>query len=253
MLSRRLLLAWNEISWDFSRQSAPFPQATLSLTVFSGHNFDSVGATAMATASSRDEAKAVFNWLVDRWQWPAATLFAAYMLLALTPVWIVTMGATYALVLLQLPIYMVHQFEEHAGDRFRKYVNEHTAHCEALTKNGTFVINSVGVWGLDILMIYLAVFVNPMYALAAFYLPLINGTTHIVQSIIRREYNPGLWTSIVLFLPLAGWGLYYVSRETAAPWTAQALGLGIALAVHAAIIVYVVSRVRRLRSAHATA
>lgn len=206
----------------------------------------------MATNSSRDEAKAVMNWLVDRWQWPAATLFAAYMLLALTPVWIVTMGATLALVLLQLPIYMVHQFEEHTGDRFRKYVNEHTAHCEALTKNGTFVINSVGVWGVDLLMIYLAVFVNPMYALAAFYLPLINGTAHIVQSIIRREYNPGLWTSIVLFLPLAGWGLYYVSRETAAPGTAQAAGFGIALAVHAAIIVYVVSRVRRLRATHAT-
>lgn len=203
-------------------------------------------------ANTRDEAKEVMNWLVGQWQWPAATLFAAYMLLALTPVWIGAMGAALALVLLQLPIYMVHQFEEHTGDRFRKYVNEHTAHCEALTKNGTFVINSVGVWGVDLLMIYLAVFVSPAYALAAFYLPLINGTTHILQSILRREYNPGLWTSLVLFWPVAGWGLVYVSRETAAPWTAQALGFGMALAVHAAIIVYVVSRVRRLRSAHAT-
>lgn len=205
----------------------------------------------MPATNTRDEAKAVMDWLVDRWQWPAATLFAAYVLLALTPVWIGAMGPAVALVLLQLPIYMVHQFEEHAGDRFRKYVNEHTAHCEALTRNATFVINSLGVWGLDIVMIYLAVFVSPAYSLAAFYLPLINGTTHILQSIARREYNPGLWTSLVLFLPLGGWGLYYVSRVTAATWTAQLLGLGVAVAVHVAIIAYVVARVRRLRSATA--
>ena len=201
----------------------------------------------------REEANQTLDWLVGKWHWPAATLFAACMLLALTPVWVSTMGVVVALVLLQLPIYMVHQFEEHTGDRFRAYVNEHTAHCEALTRNGTFVINSVGVWGIDLLMIYLAVFVSPIYALAAFYLPLINGTTHILQSIIRREYNPGLWTSLVLFWPVAGWGLYYVSQKIAAPWSAQALGFGIAIAVHAAIIVYVVSRVRRLRSLHGVA
>ena len=147
---------------------------------------------------------------------------------------------------------MVHQFEEHAGDRFRRYFNEQTAHCEALTPDGTFWINSLGVWGLDLLMIYLAVFVNPVFALAAFYLPIVNGATHIREAIARREYNPGLCTSFVLFLPIAGWGLYSC-HANAAPWHDHALGLGIALAIHVAIIVYVVTRVRRLRSPHAAA
>ncbi|MEX2092016.1 MAG: hypothetical protein WD971_05030, partial [Pirellulales bacterium] len=61
--------------------------------------------------------------------------------------------------------------------------------------------------------------------------------------------NPGLWTSLLLFLPIGGWGLYRVSVESGATWVDQVLGAGIAIAVHAAIIAYVVVRVRHLRAA----
>lgn len=98
-------------------------------------------------------------------------------------------------------------------------------------------------------MLYLAAFVNPALALAAFYLPIVNALTHIREAVARREYNPGLCTSVVLFLPIAGLGLYRVSVESEATWREQLLGLGIAVAIHVAIIVYVVARVRKLRGA----
>jgi hypothetical protein len=206
----------------------------------------------MATIA-RNEAKQVMDWLVGEWQWPAAGLFAAYGMLLMAPVWMVAAGMPVALVMLQLPLYMVHQFEEHHHDRFRLYLNRNVAHCEALTPAGAFWINALGVWGLDLVMMYLAVFVSPALALAAFYLPIVNALTHIREAVARREYNPGLWTSLVLFLPIGGWGLHRVSVESGANWHDQLLGFGIAVAVHLAIIVYVVARVRHLRAAAATA
>jgi Protein of unknown function with HXXEE motif len=198
------------------------------------------------------EAKGAMDWLVGQWRWPAACLFAGVMMLAMAPVWIYAAGAAIALIYLQLPLYMVHQFEEHTGDRFRKYLNQNVAHCEALTPEGTFWINALGVWGLELAMLYVAVFVDLSFALAAFYLPIVNALTHVREAAVRREYNPGLCTAVALFLPIAGWGLYRVSAESGATWGDHALGAGIAIAVHVAIIVYVVMRVRHLRSAPAT-
>ena len=40
-------------------------------------------------------------------------------------------------------------------------------------------------------------------------LTFINALTHIVTSIRFRVYNPGLVTSIVLFLPFTIWALWY--------------------------------------------
>lgn len=200
----------------------------------------------MAT-SPNSEVRGPMQWLVGEWQWPMAALFAAGLLFAVTPVFGAVAGWTLVLVWLQLPLYMVHQFEEHYHDRFRLYLNKNVAHCDALTPAGAFWINSLGVWGVDLVMLYLAVFVSPALALAAFYLPIVNALTHIREAVARREYNPGLYTSLFLFLPICGVALWRVSGESAATWHDQLLGLSISVAIHLAIIVYVVARVRTLR------
>ena len=201
----------------------------------------------------RSEVRGAMQWLVAEWQWPMAALFAGLLLLAMAPIWGVVAGSAIALVWLQLPIYMIHQFEEHYGDRFRLYVNRNVAHCDALTPEGAFWINSLGVWGIDLAMLYLAVFVNPTLALAAFYLPIVNAIAHVRETAVRRRYNPGLYTSLALFLPVAGYGLYRVSQETRATAADHLLGFGIAVAVHVTIIVYLVLRMKKLRSEMATA
>lgn len=186
-------------------------------------------------------------WLVDQWHWPAATLFAACFLFALAPVLLHTTSLALMLVYLQLPIYMLHQGEEHTEDRFRLYINRVVCGGrEALTPLATFWINSLLVWGVDLLALYLACFVELSFGLIAIYLPLLNSLGHILPALGRREYNPGLWTSLALFLPFGGWALYEVTTAAAAGWPMQLLGLGSAVAIHGIILVHVFRRLARL-------
>lgn len=188
-----------------------------------------------------------FAWLIDQWNWPATTLFAAGLLLILTPLWWQLGGLALTLVYVQLPVYMLHQWEEHSGDRFRRYINQTIGHGrEALTPVATFWINALGVWAVDLVALYLAVDVHLSFGLIAIYLPLVNSLGHIVPSLIRREYNPGLWTTLGLFLPVGVWSLVYVAKASGATIGMHALGIGVAVVVHAAIMIHVVRRLKRL-------
>lgn len=54
------------------------------------------------------------RWLVQHWV--AMAFSMAVLLLALVPVLALTWDLPLLLVLAQLPLYMIHQVEEHAGD-----------------------------------------------------------------------------------------------------------------------------------------
>ncbi|MBA4188484.1 MAG: HXXEE domain-containing protein [Planctomycetaceae bacterium] len=187
-------------------------------------------------------------WLVDDWQWPYATLFAAGGLLAIAPVWFHVAGLPLTLVYLQLPIYMLHQWEEHRSDRFRLYVNRMVGGGrEALTPIATFWINSLGVWAVDLVALYLAVFVDVGFGLIAIYLPLLNALGHVGPGIAKRAYNPGLWTALLLFLPVGGWSAAVVSQASPG-WEWHFIGVAVAVGVHAAILIHVARRLKRLRA-----
>ena len=101
--------------------------------------------------NTQDGWPRVMRWLVQEWHWPAASLFAACLLLLLAPAWLSVAGPALTLVYLQLPVYMLHQWEEHTGDRFRQYINQRLAGGrEALTPTATFWINVIGVWAVDL-------------------------------------------------------------------------------------------------------
>jgi hypothetical protein len=184
------------------------------------------------------------RWFVR--EWPYAALFTAAFLLALLP-FVGALGLALTLVYLQLPLYMIHQFEEHDQDRFRKFANQFLGGGrEAFTPTAIFVINSAGVWGIDLLALYLACFVDLKWGLIAIYLPLLNGLSHIIVTVAIRRYNPGLWTSLVLFLPVGIWALAVVSAASHAGWQTQGEALGIAILIHALILIHVKLRLRRL-------
>ncbi len=191
----------------------------------------------------------VYQWLVVRWNWPGAAGFCGVLLLVLSPlIWKIG-GSAIFWVFLQLPLYLLHQLEEHAGDRFRTFTNATIGHgVEVLSRRATFVINSAGVWGIDLLALYLAVFVAPGWGLMAIYLPLVNSVGHVGQAVLMRKYNPGLITSILMFLPFAGFGLYSITKTTNVSLLMQAVGLLVAIAVHAAIIVHVKRKVSEAKN-----
>jgi len=187
----------------------------------------------------------MWNWLVRDWHWPAAALFAGLMLLAIVPIVAGTAGLPIALVMLQLPVYMVHQWEEHRGDRFRQHINATIGGGrEVLTPAATFWINALGVWGVDLIALYLAWLVQPEAGLVAGYLAVVNGVLHVGQGMLTREYNPGLITAAAMLLPAGGWCIWENGRDVAWQWHAE--GLGAAVGVHAAIVVHVVLRLRQV-------
>lgn len=184
---------------------------------------------------------AAWAWLVADWNWPAAGLVAAGMLGAVLPAFWILGGLAVVLVAAQLPAYLVHQAEEHLGDRFRASVNA-MAGCEALSKPATFWINVLGVWAVDLVSLVLMVSVGPAWGLLAAYLTLVNAAVHIVVAAKQRRPNPGLVTAVVLFLPLGSAAVVAVSRCPGVTLAMHFLAVGFVVLVHAAIVGWVLFR-----------
>lgn len=160
------------------------------------------------------------------------------LLLLMLPVLAAGWPVRDALVLALLPVYMLHQYEEHDADRFRLFVNERIGRGrEVLTLRDVFVINIAGVWLLMGATVMAARVLDPGFGAVAVYLVLVNALLHIGQAFALRGYNPGLITAVVLFLPLgtATW----IALGPAATPAMHVFGLVVAIAVHAAIILHV--------------
>lgn len=129
---------------------------------------------------------------------------AGLILLFLTPVIAEGRGPVFLLCWLSLPVYMLHQYEEHDADRFRGFVNQLLPAGRAgLSVLDVFMINFFGVWVLLAVALWLTQTVDPGWATLALYLLAINALAHIAQAVGLRRYNPGLATAVVLFLPLS--------------------------------------------------
>lgn len=143
---------------------------------------------------------------------------------------------------LMLPLYMFHQWEEHDRDRFRLFVNTEIAHgAEALTPFAVFLVNVPGVWGVVAASFVLCGAAAPGYGLIAVYLVLINAVAHISEGVVLRRYNPGLWSAVIGFIPLGTWALLTIQRQHPSAWY-HLLGISIALAIHAGIVLWVLRR-----------
>jgi hypothetical protein len=184
-------------------------------------------------------------WILDNWS-RMALPFAVLTLCSL-PVFLA--GGNLPLVLLytSLPVYMIHQYEEHAHGRFVEFFNSTIGEGRrVLTKVSAFWINILGVWLVFLASFYLAKYVALGLAFVPVYLVLVNAATHVLTSVRLRTYNPGLYTSVVLFLP---WGTFlavYFSGIVRASLLFNGIGLLLAVAEHAAIALYAISRRRKL-------
>jgi hypothetical protein len=181
--------------------------------------------------------------------WVYGGVLAGIMLLALMPLFAAGgWSLAFTLIFLLLPVYMLHQYEEHDADRFRLYVNREIGHgAEVLTPAAVFVINIGAVWALDVVVIYLAARVDLGLGLIAAYLALVNAVVHILGAIRGRSYNPGLVTAIVLLLPASVAAIAAIDGAGAGSLRDHLIGIVIAIAVHAAIIAYALRRRQALR------
>jgi hypothetical protein len=120
------------------------------------------------------------------------------------------------------PMYLVHQFEEHGVDllgRRYSFLGElcrtlgHAAdpsHCPA-DPAFIFAVNAVGC---QITFACAAIFRRraPLIAACAWGVAIVNAATHLGSAVAHRAYNPGAFTSAVLFVPLSAWMVRTVVR-----------------------------------------
>lgn len=167
--------------------------------------------------------------------WVYGGFMAGFVLLLLTPVFTAGWPQAEMLVYLVLPVYMLHQFEEHDRDRFRQFVNAHIGHGrEVLTPGFVFAVNIFGVWWVAALAMLAMRFIDAGWGMVAVYLVLVNAVLHIVQMIAMRQPNPGVWTAIVLFLPLGAAG--FAGLWSDASLTQHVVSLVLILALHGLIL-----------------
>jgi hypothetical protein len=177
--------------------------------------------------------------------WVYGGFLAAFLLLGLLPFIAKTWDLALLLIFLQLPAYMLHQLEEHDDDRFRHFVNQILGNGrEILSRTAVFVINVPGVWGVNLLSILLAGYVDVGFGLIGIYLTFVNALVHLAQAIRLRIYNPGLITALVIFLPLGGFALW---RFRHIAFSYHLLGAGIALLIHLLIVAYVWRTFKKIR------
>jgi hypothetical protein len=193
------------------------------------------------------------SWLVDGYGWARMSPPAAVLVLASLPLFPTDAGAALILAYTLLPAYMVHQYEEHARGRFAAFANSEIAHGrEMLTRSGAFWINVLGVWALFLALFYLARYAAIGFAFGAIYATVINGITHALGGAVLRRYNPGLYTSLALFLP---WGIFllvYFNSVVGDRLVFNVVGLLVGVALHAVIVGYLMRRRARLLSAGET-
>jgi hypothetical protein len=181
------------------------------------------------------------SWFVA--QWSRVALPCAIVILALFPVLANEENIEIVLVATLLPVYMIHQYEEHAHGRFEAFFNATVGEgYEVLTPRSIFWINIVGVWVVFLVSFYLARYVALGFALVPIYLTLVNGVIHVLTSVRSRRYNPGLWTSLALFIPWGGVLLLTFRGVSPAPTAFDIGALLFAIALHTVIAVYALRR-----------
>jgi uncharacterized protein with HXXEE motif len=170
------------------------------------------------------------TWFMQDTHWSRTGVPLAAGLFLTAP--LVRRGASRATLLtyLQLPVYLLHQYEEHGHGAFKRYINALIPPTVGhLTDGAIFWINIPGVWGYDGLATTLAATGRPRAGLLAPYLAVMNAAIPIGAALKQRRYNPGLGTALALFLPFGMYSIRAIGRDTAATPRDHLRALGLAI------------------------
>ncbi|MGF1582327.1 MAG: HXXEE domain-containing protein [Gemmataceae bacterium] len=180
--------------------------------------------------------------------WVYGGFLSAFVLFGLVIVLLRDSSLAFVLVYLHLPIYQLHQYEEHDDDRFRKFINEVFGNGrDIMTVDAVFIINIGAVWALYTAVIIASALYDIGLGLVLVYTTLLNGIAHLGQGLAFRKYNPGLGTSLLLFLPVSSFALWSVSQAQGVGVLHHLVGVLVGVIVHVVIVVYVVRRLRQLK------
>ena len=193
------------------------------------------------------------DWTLFDMIWPWIGLAAAIMILTLlflTNIFRIDPGIsrwrdTSFLSWLAIPIYMIHEFEEYGID-FRG--NNHAfpnALCDNLNLGNYpactiphefyLYVNIPLVWFFAVLAAILSP-KNILIGFGLFSVIISNAMAHILTFFLKKEYNPGLFSAIVIFLPSFFWLYKACFAEGGLPRKGIAVLVGTGIILHVILI-----------------
>ncbi len=179
------------------------------------------------------------DWLYGNWA--KMCLFIAALLFTALLAFVDASNFPLFLIWLQVPLYLLHQYEEHAWPGgFKDYVNRKvfkTGGEVPLSEKSVFWINIPVVWVLMPLFALLARFGLAFGAWIP-YMAAFNALTHIIAAIAKREYNPGFFISLFVTLPVAAYALWVLYQAGVLSLAVNVISITVAVLIHAAIVVY---------------
>jgi hypothetical protein len=140
---------------------------------------------------------------------------------------------------LPVPVYMIHQFEEHGVDLVGRHYAFRGSLCEMLGYGARCPIPDSFITAVNLPLVYLSLPLaallgrrRPLVALSAFAVSTVNAVAHIGPGIVLGRYNPGMLTAILLFVPVSIWAIRLAVTRYKVGISGVAMVVASGLAVH---------------------
>ena len=157
-----------------------------------------------------------FQWLKKEWA-KVGVILSIYLFIMLF-VFVRQVDFVIFVLLLQTPLYMLHQTEEYVfpggfGKFFNTKIFKLKTENKPLDENFIFYVNVLLIWIVLPLFGLLASF-DYGYGLWLPYFSLFAGIAHIALAIkARKAYNPGLVVSLFVNIPVGLWSISYLLQQ----------------------------------------
>ncbi len=191
------------------------------------------------------------SWIYKNWA--KLSLFLGVITAVLIYIFINPHNLLLFLIWLQLPIYLLHQFEEHNWNGFKNYVNRNVFKV----KEGNFPLNDKIIFWVNIPIIWIVMpifsylsFINIMFGLWIPYFAVFNSLSHVVVSARNREYNPGLIISLILGIPAGIYALIIIYSYIQVPALISALSILFAVLLHVIVFSTIRMNYKKQVNAH---
>ena len=183
----------------------------------------------------------VFKWLYMNWAKLCLILSVVTTLMVFLVVG--TSNVVLFFIFIQIPVYLLHQFEEHAWPGgFKNYINQRVFKANStdypLSDVNVFWVNIPIIWILMPIFAGLS-YSNLFFGLWIPYFAVINSLTHVIAAVIKREYNPGLVVSLVLGIPIGIYTLGIFYSLISVPLLFTLLSILAAVLMHLMLIIFI--------------
>lgn len=188
----------------------------------------------------------MMEYLYKNWAYmgPLIAIYVCLILFLNLP----TLGYALFLIWLQFPIYLLHEFEEHGfPGGFKRMVNS-----LVFKSNMDFPFNDANIFWINILAVWIlfpfaatmAQTVDIGWGVLLPIFGIFNASIHVIFTLVKRRYNPGLIISVILNIPTGIYTIYYCSQENILTLLNTTLSLTTTILIHVLLIMVMLVKVR---------